>query len=622
MKINFIDLKIHNFMSFKDTYISFTEAGYNLITGINNNPRDNAKSNGSGKSSIWNALTYCLTGETVNGISKNLVNIHSPSEDMSVELNFKVNDSLFKLIRSKTDKGADLKLYVNNEDKSGKGIRDTEKILNDYLPDLTSSLIGSVIILGQGLPKRFSDNTPSGRKEILEKLSKSDFMIEDIKTKISNRKSTLNTQIRDLDNNILKDNSTKRAYEVQVSSYKDKLVNLGSEDQFDKNINEYQEKLNQLKPLIDNYKESLNSISLNLSEENSSLISLSESFNSKSQSLRDEYNSKSQNLTQLNYNLKSEINALNREINNLESIRDICPTCGQKIPNVVKPDTSSLRGEKSSKEYEQVRVENQLKDLEKDYTSKLDLFTRELKEVKNSKENNIKKLNEDKKVLDLKLNSTQDDYLKYNSKLQEYLNYKNNYKDRVEEYGQNIFKLTQLIDQLDKNILYNNSLRDNLNNHLTIVNDINTLANRDFRGFLLSNIINFINTRVKDYGKDVFDAPIEFLLEGNNINILYDNRPIENLSGGEKQKVDLIIQFTLRDMLCQFMSFSSNILVIDEAFDYLDSVGAQKILDMISNKLKDVESIYIISHHSEELSIPYDNEITVVKDENGISSII
>ena len=170
--------------------------------------------------------------------------------------------------------------------------------------------------------------------------------------------------------------------------------------------------------------------------------------------------------------------------------------------------------------------------------------------------------------------------------------------------------------------MYNNSLRDNLNNHLTVVNDINTLANRDFRGFLLSNIINFINTRVKDYGKDVFDAPIEFLLEGNNINILYDNRPIENLSGGEKQKVDLIIQFTLRDMLCQFMSFSSNILVIDEAFDYLDSVGAQKILDMISNKLKDVESIYIISHHSEELSIPYDNEITVVKGENGISSII
>lgn len=622
MKINFIDLKIHNFMSFKDAYISFTEAGYNLITGINNNPRDNAKSNGSGKSSIWNALTYCLTGETVNGISKNLVNIHFPSEDMSVELNFKVNDTLFKLIRFKTDKGSDLKLYVNNEDKSGKGIRDTEKILNDYLPDLTSSLIGSVIILGQGLPKRFSDNTPSGRKEILEKLSKSDFMIEDIKTKISNRKSTLNTQIRDLDNNILKDSSTKKAYEIQVNNYKDKLVNLGSEDQFDKYIDEYQEKLNQLEPLIDNYKESLNSISLKLSEENSSLISLSESFNSKSQSLRDEYNSKSQNLTQLNYSLKSEINVLNKEINNLESIRDICPTCGQKIPNVVKPDTSPLREEKSSKEYEQIRVENQLKSLEKDYTSKLDLFTKELKEIKNSKENNIKKLNEDKKTLDLKLNSTQDDYLKYNSKLQEYLNYKNNYKDRVEEYGQNIFKLTQLIDQLDKDILYNNSLRDNLNNHLTIVNDINTLANRDFRGFLLSNIINFINTRVKDYGKDVFDSPIEFLLEGNNINILYDNRPIENLSGGEKQKVDLIIQFTLRDMLCQFMSFSSNILVIDEAFDYLDSVGAQKILDMISNKLKDVESIYIISHHSEELSIPYDNEITVVKDENGISSII
>ena len=47
------------------------------------------------------------------------------------------------------------------------------------------------MILGQGMPNKFTNNTPSGRKELLEKLSKSDFMIEDIKNKLSARKNEL-----------------------------------------------------------------------------------------------------------------------------------------------------------------------------------------------------------------------------------------------------------------------------------------------------------------------------------------------------------------------------------------------------------------------------------------------
>ena len=84
-----------------------------------------------------------------------------------------------------------MKIIRNGEDVSGKGIRDSEKLLSEYLPDLTSSFLGSVIILGQGLPQRFSNNTPSGRKDVLEKLSKSDFMIEDLKQKVSDRKTQI-----------------------------------------------------------------------------------------------------------------------------------------------------------------------------------------------------------------------------------------------------------------------------------------------------------------------------------------------------------------------------------------------------------------------------------------------
>ena len=149
-----------------------------------------------------------------------------------------------------------------------------------------------------------------------------------------------------------------------------------------------------------------------------------------------------------------------------------------------------------------------------------------------------------------------------------------------------------------------------------------TIATRDFRGQLLSNVIDFIDKKAKEYAKHVFNTDnISFALEGNAINISYDNKQLESLSGGERQKVDLIIQFALRDMMCQYLSFTSNILFVDECFDGLDVIGCQKIIDLIAENICDVESIFIITHHSSELAIPYDDEIIIVKNPSGVSYI-
>ena len=138
---------------------------------------------------------------------------------------------------------------------------------------------------------------------------------------------------------------------------------------------------------------------------------------------------------------------------------------------------------------------------------------------------------------------------------------------------------------------------------------------------MLGNAIEFIDKKAKEYSKDVFDTEkIEFKLDGNNISISYDNKEYENLSGGERQKIDLIVQFALRDMLCTHLGFSSNILVLDELFDNLDDIGCQRVLNLIANKLTDVESIFIVTHHT-TISIPYDNEIIVEKGEDKISRV-
>ena len=214
MIISFKKVTAHNFLSLGDVELKLDNQGYTLISGINNNPTDNASSNGSGKSAMFSAISYALTGETLNGLTRNLVNINT-NDGMYVALEFDVDNDHFKIIRSKDHKeyGTNLRITINNEDKSGKGIRDSEKLLAEYLPDLTSSLLASVIILGQGLPQQFSSNTPAGRKEILEKLTKSDFMIDDIKQRISQRKEALSNDLRKVEDKLLELVTNKRTYE-------------------------------------------------------------------------------------------------------------------------------------------------------------------------------------------------------------------------------------------------------------------------------------------------------------------------------------------------------------------------------------------------------------------------
>ena len=90
MNIRFKDIKIENFFSFGEAYLSLENRGYTLINGVNNNPKDNAKNNGSGKSSIWDALCWALTGNTTRGVSNNISNINREG-GCKVELNFSID---------------------------------------------------------------------------------------------------------------------------------------------------------------------------------------------------------------------------------------------------------------------------------------------------------------------------------------------------------------------------------------------------------------------------------------------------------------------------------------------------------------------------------------------------
>ena len=143
------------------------------------------------------------------------------------------------------------------------------------------------------------------------------------------------------------------------------------------------------------------------------------------------------------------------------------------------------------------------------------------------------------------------------------------------------------------------------------------------RLFLLSNIISYINKKAKDYCEVVFNTrDLEVALDGNDLNISYCGKMFDNLSGGEKQRVDLILQFTIRNMLTAYLNFNSNILVLDEITDFLDKKSCTAILELITKELNTIESVFIVSHHASELELPIDSELVIQKNEIGISEIL
>ena len=67
MKLKFSHLYLENFMSFSSADVDLSVPGFALVVGENLNPEDGASSNGSGKSTIFEAIYWCLTGTTIRG---------------------------------------------------------------------------------------------------------------------------------------------------------------------------------------------------------------------------------------------------------------------------------------------------------------------------------------------------------------------------------------------------------------------------------------------------------------------------------------------------------------------------------------------------------------------------
>ena len=87
-----------------------------------------------------------------------------------------------------------------------------------------------------------------------------------------------------------------------------------------------------------------------------------------------------------------------------------------------------------------------------------------------------------------------------------------------------------------------------------------------------------------------------------------------------KSTADIILQLIQRDLARNESGFSSNILVLDEILDNLDAIGADSVIRLLEYKSPDIDSMLIVSH-KQDITIPSDRVIKVVKSKDQLSHI-
>lgn len=583
MDIVFKSLEITNFQSIGNAYIQLEDSGTVLVEGINNY-EDNVKSNGSGKSSLFSALFWCLYGKTPEGIL-NVKNRYIEG-NCSVILEFVIDANSYKVIRTIKKSSQSVDIYINGDIQSARNKSDSDKLIKDSILQMSPDIFLSLIYLNQGFSSRLSSLTPAARKDRLEYLTNTSKVINELSNKIAIARSEISQNKSMLQASCDSCQGSITSYKDTLSSMRDKLKLLESSANFVEieGIKYSAKNIPEIQSSIEGINNQMSKYSLELSEKKAKLSSL---------------NSEHRRLGSDIIKIQKDIENYNVKIRDL-SKDSICPTCRQVLTSQDKKDQliadwestiadlkSSLDKSKNKLKLVEGEIES-LKNLE-GISDKLDFLNSEKTKLSNIL-----------KSIPPPVDISQTSYItKTIEELEEKIQISSN-------------KLTEETTKLEK-----------INIELGAVVHLQQLISKQFRAYLLSSAIEFMNTRLSYYSSKLFsneEDTITISQDSQKLDIRVGEACYESLSGGEKRRVDLAIVFAQRDLARELSNITSNLLILDEIMESMDEEATQVMLDLVlTDSGDDIKSLYIISHNN--YSLPVDSKIIVCKEKNKVSSI-
>lgn len=647
MNIKFKELDIEGFRSIDRISLKLSDQGIVIVKGINNY-EDLASSNGSGKSSVFEAIIYALFEETSSG-DRDIEN-RILGQGCSVVLKFSIDDVSYKIIRqSKKGKGT-VVLYRNDEDISARNKSDTNKLIVSIL-GINKAIFLDSIFLSQNAVTNLPSLSPTARKERLEILTNTDNAINNFKTFLKEKQTMYESKHVDCQLEINKINGKEESLQQQ----KDKLqaqINdikiqieernkLGNIEDLDKQIQEYNVEINTINNQIPELDNQIEMISKSINELKNEQKVYEEKRINKDQEVqnqRDKCNDLQKEITRvenvISYN-NMDIDRINKEIEKIKN-SDTCPTCGRKYDNVNEEHIQKVIEDKNKeiKEFENKNIENnnyikdlQLeldkeievgKNLKKEFENLNSLYNDKNEQVSEQQTNLINTNNQKTQLLNSiqniqvqidVINKQKDDILKIeipNSK---------QYEDMVQDIDTQLNNLNKLKE--DKN----NELNE-LDNYINAIKHCIQLVTKDFRTFLLKNSLSYLNKILKDYSSQLFsnESDLIYISENDNkLDIMLGNATYESLSGGEKTRVNIALLLAQKSLANMIGNISCNIIILDEILGYCDALAENNVINLITKELESLETIYMISH--KEIPIGYDAELIVEKNANGLTHL-
>lgn len=647
MNIKFEELDIEGFRSIDRISLNLSDQGIVIVKGINNY-EDLASSNGSGKSSVFEAIIYALFEETSSG-DRDIEN-RILGQGCSVVLKFSIDGVSYKIIRqSKKGKGT-VVLYRNDEDISARNKSDTNKLIISIL-GINKAIFLDSIFLSQNAVTNLPSLSPTARKERLEILTNTDNAINNFKTFLKEKQTMYESKHVDCQLEINKINGKEESLQQQ----KDKLqaqINdikiqieernkLGNIEDLDKQIQEYNVKINTINNQIPELDNQIEMISKSINELKNEQKVYEEKRVNKDQEVqnqRDKCNDLQKEITRvenvISYN-NMDIDRINKEIEEIKN-SDTCPTCGRKYDNINEEHIQKVIEDKNKeiKEFENKNIENnnyiknlQLeldkeieigKNLKKEFENLNSLYNDKNEQVSEQQTNLINTNNQKTQLLNSiqniqvqidAINKQKDDILKIeipNSK---------QYEDMVQDIDTQLNDLNKLKE--DKN----NELNE-LDNYINAIKHCIQLVTKDLRTFLLKNSLSYLNKILKDYSSQLFsnESDLIYISENDNkLDIMLGNATYESLSGGEKTRVNIALLLAQKSLANMIGNISCNIIILDEILGYCDALAENNVINLITKELESLETIYMISH--KEIPIGYDAELIVEKNANGLTHL-
>ena len=647
MNIKFKSIDIYGFRSLNKVSVSLDNQGIVIVKGINEY-EDKATSNGSGKSSIFEALIYAIFEETSSG-EKDVEN-RILKDGYSIDLKFDIDNDQYRIFRQcKKDKST-VSFYKNEEDISARNKTDTNKLIQNTL-NINKNIFLDSIFLSQNAVTNLASLSPTARKERLEILTNTDQIIEEFKEKIKERQNQYEANCVDCRSNIDKNNGKKESLNNQIQQLQYKIEEQKQEIERKKqlgDIKDIEQQIDTLNENIRNNEESISAVEESIINVDNSI----KEFNNKIEEYNNQYNElqtkilqKQSDISSLQFDLtkqdsekqhiQQDIERIKQEIEKIKN-SDTCPTCGRKYDNINEEHINQLIQEKNNlikdntikiQEIEKVKDEiNSKLYLENNVYEGLHLSAKEINSYITPIKEQIQIKEAEKtttNMLKIQKNNEINEYRQKINNLQnikeELLKVENNnikeYEDLITQYNNDIKILDEEINKLNEEYNKNDS-------YVQVIKNILQLITKEFRTYLLKNSIAYLNKHLQEYSIQLFSNEkdvIKIEESDTKLNIYLGNATYESLSGGEKTRVNIALLLAQKSLANVIGNMTCNLIILDEILGYCDSEAESNVINLITNELDSLETIYMISH--KEIPIGYDNILTIVKDKNGLSQV-